>query len=1060
MADDVAEVAYAVAFDGVPKIFVDNDGLNNTWAATAGFASAFTGLIRPASLPCAVDLRLGELSDSDAVIEIDDIDGTLAALFGSSIANAETLMTTLEPGTDPAPDALDSMHVGHEAIGSAGQRRRYSCVPGYNVGLRHLGYNHAYAIGQGPTPVTANPVLWPGRRVAVYRVKKIGGTWQALSAAERVWFGSLLGQGSHDAGTWSFKCAGPESWASGNLGSAAWETPLECEPLFSLKDGVAAGEELVTVSIQLVQLDDTSVVHHTWQASYGADIPGGTTTYTDLVQAINDILDAAQTDATSGDAYQEGNSQVRYSTSPGHDGFIVEWNRDAEDASAFDPVTANDEWVVRFQVGLHEKVWAALGYDVRQQSGADPVDQPEAFALFSPVGTKGRWIGDFFSADKYAMAAYMSEGQDFSGLQKTNYTNGQAERRWPPLFAGGGAQWSGQVGQEFTFDTDSPVFMPSSLSRPLMADPDDPAAAFTIGGDIGPVTHTGLIVITGPYRRRGDTDKMEAVEGYAFELERERREGKTVQVARVCWREVSDGSLAVDADSRARLVIYRWEDPKLFGFDYSKFTGSWAAWRDPPVGSSLGFSARPLVVFDHGDAGDRIDRVMQRVLATTGTAVSWFSDSGLTIDLYGLNPASAFLEAGANDYATGAVPFDAEVAEMGLGVPASMIQDEAAWTAAVSVVGPNLRRCKAAFGSNISANKLMRTLLSPTGLCMSLAGGKFGIFDPWSLPTPEEADAEIDAEWYAGKAGDPTSAIPKQEFRVLAPIDWLDVKARIEPYEGKPFRTFQRKATDMGARYRSQTIPHAITGDHLVHPQIPNLLGASWTSELSARWKDGFAFWGLQHFAVPLDLHAEDAIGLWPGNSILLTDEWLADPAGEYGLNIAAGWVVSRTFDARNERVLLKVMINAETDFRMYAPAALATRYDEDEEDLGYRLAVADDWLGFRAGVYGVDCQGFAEPTWSIEGGDALIEIFQFDAVSWTRGIFGTVGSVTAAENDCWLNLTGALTGATFYSDMHHVVVLREFADQAAAWVLQWFAPVCLEDGTHSTGEDGIKLRI
>ena len=121
-----------------------------------------------------------------------------------------------------------------------------------------------------------------------------------------------------------------------------------------------------------------------------------------------------------------------------------------------------------------------------------------------------------------------------------------------------------------------------------------------------------------------------------------------------------------------------------------------------------------------------------------------------------------------------------------------------------------------------------------------------------------------------------------------------------------------------------------------------------------------------------------------------------ADPS-----SIAAGWVVSRDFDCVGERVLLRVILNAETDFVMYAPACVATRYDEDEEDEGYRLAVEDDWLGFRNGE-SFDCQGFEEPSWSIEGGDANIEIFQFDGVTWTRGIYGVVSSVTAATGNCW----------------------------------------------------------
>jgi hypothetical protein len=1058
MADDSVEAVYAWAIDGVPRIFVETEELNTAWAVAGGFATSYAGLIAPQSLPCAIDLRLGELDDTDAQIQVEDIDGTLAALFGSRYADADALTTTLEPGAT-AGASLFSKHVGLEAIGSAGERRRHSCIPGYNIGLRHLGHMHANEIGQGPTPVTDTPVLWPGRRCAIYRVKKIGGTWQALSAAKRLWFGTLLGQGEHDAGTWTFKCAGPESWASGNLGIGAWENPLTLIPVTAIDDNT---ESLVTVGLRLIQLDSVELGEpfHVWQEIYEDNL-SGVTDYEDLVNQINAILDDAQDDAGSGDVYREGASQIRYSISAGHDGFCVQWERDSEDASGFDPATDSEQYVVELRIQLHEKAWFMLGYDVRQQTDAlDPVEQADAFGLFRPMDPQvgpGRYTGYFYSANARAMAAFVSADQDFSALDKYDFTNGQAERRWPPLNSGGAVAWSGEVGQEFQIDAPTdPVHMTGSLNRPVMSAGDDLATAYSLTGGLV-CNRQGLLVVSGPYRRRGDNDKVDPIAGYAFEVERERREGQTVQVLMCAWREGDAGSIATDSAGLPRLVVMAWMDPRMYGFDYSRFTGTWGGLRDPQK-DARGMVGRPLTVFEYNTSlGDRLDLVLQRVLATTGTAGTWYSDSGKTVPVFG-NPGVYYFEEGSNDLGTG-FPTDAEYAELGLGVPASMIQDDAAWLDSLLEIGPNLRRCKAAFASVVSARHLVRTLLSPTGLCMSLAGGKFGIFDPWRLPSPSNADAVIDKEWYAGEPGDPTSAIPSQNFRIFAPIDLLEVKARIEPVEGKHLRTFERKATDFASRYRQQTIRHAITGDHLVHPSVPGEeVGSDWQPDFNERWRRGFDFWGTQHFAVNLDLHAEDAIDLWPGNSILLADEWLADPGGEYGISNAPGWIVSRTFDCVTERVMLRVIVNAETDFYMYCPAANCTRYDENDLGSGHRLKVDDDWLGARAGE-SFDCSLYDEPSWSTEGGNALIEVYQFDGASWTGGIYGTVTSVTESVGACWLNLSGAMTGAAFRSDRHSIVVLRKWDEQTAAWVLRWFAPVCLEDGTHSTGEDGVKLR-
>jgi hypothetical protein len=1054
MADDSAEVAYAWPIDGVPTIFVSHEGLDNTWAEAAGFVTAHPGLVLPQSLPCGIDLRLGELDDSDAQIQVLDTDGTLADLFGSQLADADMLITTLEADVTAGASLFD-LHVGLEAIGPAGERRQHSCVPGFNIGMRHLGQQHASQIGQGPTPVTTKPRLWPGRRCAVYRVKKINGTWQALSAAERVWFGTLLGQGEQDAGTWTFKCAGPESWVSGNLGIGTWENPLPLIPLTTIEDADAP----IEVRLQLVQLDDVNTVFHTWQESWvDSATLAGAGNYADLTTAINSVLDDVQDDATSGDAYREGDSQLRYATEAGHDGFVIQWHRDEEDASAFDPATDSEQYCVQLVITAHEKVWFMLGYDVRQQTAAlDPVDQEDAFGLFEPAEGEGRFTGYFYSANAKAMAAFVSEEQDFSALEEDDYTNGQVERRWPPLYAGGATLWTGKAGQEFQIEADDPVYMTGSLNRPVMAATNDPSTAITISSGVGAANRQGLLVVEGPYRRRGDSDKMDPIAGYAFEVERERREGKTIQVVRACWREGDSGSIATDSEGRPRLVVYAWEDPKMYGFDYAKFEGTWGAWRDPPK-DTRGLEGRPLTVFEYNSTlGDRIDLVLQRVLATTGTADTWYSDSGLTTPVFG-NPAVVYFAEGDNDLGSD-VPTDAEYAELGLGVPASMIQDPDDWATALLEVGPNLKRCKAAFASVVSARHLVRTVLSPTGLCMSLAGGKFGIFDPWRMPSPSDAVAQIDSEWYAGDPGDPASAIPSQDFRIFAPIDLLDVKARIEPVHGKPLREFQRKATDQGSRYRPQTIKHAIAGDHLVHPDIGGTeTGANWLPDFNERWRRGFDFWGIQHFAVSLDLHAEDAIDLWPGDSLLLSDEWLADPGGEYGISIAPGWVISRTFDCENERVLLRAVVNAETEFHMYCPVAVCTRYDQNDLGNGHRLAVKDDCLGVRGGD-SFDCELFDEPSWSTEGGNALIEAYQFDGVSWSGGIYGTVASVTASAGACWINLTGALTGNTFYSDKHTIIVLRKYGEQSAAWVTRWFAAVCLEDGTHSSGVEGVKLR-
>ncbi|MHC4505638.1 MAG: hypothetical protein ACYTFI_20215, partial [Planctomycetota bacterium] len=135
--------------------------------------------------------------------------------------------------------------------------------------------------------------------------------------------------------------------------------------------------------------------------------------------------------------------------------------------------------------------------------------------------------------------------------------------------------------------------------------------------------------------------------------------------------------------------------------------------------------------------------------------------------------------------------------------------------------------------------------------------------------------------------------------------------------------------------------------------------------------------------------------------------------------------ILGRVYDAKREVIAFEVMLGAETEWRMYAPAALVTEYDEAGP---LRLLCVDDVFNDNDKL---DVEGFAEPDYSSEGGDADVEVFEFDGSTWNGGIFGQVASVDATPGSSSITLTGALTGAPWKSDRHHVVVLREWGADA-----------------------------
>jgi hypothetical protein len=115
-----------------------------------------------------------------------------------------------------------------------------------------------------------------------------------------------------------------------------------------------------------------------------------------------------------------------------------------------------------------------------------------------------------------------------------------------------------------------------------MADPEDSSQAFTLSKGAGVVNRQAVLVLQGPYRRRGDEDQVDPAAGFGVVTARERLEGRTVQVARVAWRARADGSIAVDSDNWPRLVIYELLNPRIYGFDYQRIIGTWGGFRDPP----------------------------------------------------------------------------------------------------------------------------------------------------------------------------------------------------------------------------------------------------------------------------------------------------------------------------------------------------------------------------------------------------------------------------------------------------------------------------------------------
>ncbi len=1038
------EVAYLLLIDGIPLAMATSETVDKTYVQTLGFEGVYHGLAFPQALDCGLDLRKGMLDGSTATFVIEDVDGSLPALFGASLESAEPLLVRVDAGTDPADSSLWGKYVGTETMGSAGERRRYSCVPGWHVGMGHISAGHAEVTGVAASAVRDVPIVWEGRRCCVYRLTRPVGSSQwpdltdeSVRVATRVWFGTLLGRGEQEGRVWRLDAAGPESWIMGSLGASITQIPYPID--VGVHFDTDAHEHVLVGWLDIMWLTDETTVKHTYALqTTNTDLLAGADSYADVVAAVDSFLQILANDNSQGTALSaEGLSGLRCSALGGQEGIAVRWDRAAH--AGGDLIA--DGWCLRLQLLAHPKVWKILGYDPEVQRHLDPLDEAR-FAEFRPshfdVDYPDHWRLIAWSASPQGMQMRQehpgAHWQSFDDWPHT--TNNKQWRQWWPIYRGGANVFDlNATLQPFWLTHFEPVFLvAASKAAPLPADPDDPSSPATIAG-VGPVTHQGLVAFTGPYRDETDPEA----------------EVKTItMIARVAWREHPDGSIATE-NARPKLLVYEWPEPKLYGLELEVPKPTlWAAWRLAPEDGQP-HVMRPLLVTEHGTGPDVASYVMARLWASTGAGGGWFTDDSYTTPAYGLS-GTARQEPGPNDLGIPGIGdlgrvTDANESTFALAVPAEMIaagaDEQGGLEAAIEqMADPDLFRVKVCVGKVVSALDVMRSILSPIGWSVCLAGGKFGLFDPFHFQAPLTDSGVVTSESFAGTPGEPDSVRPSQDLRKYGSIDRVILDARLNPITGEHARSEVLRSPDPGMLYRAQSIEHRVDGSHLIYPKLENTKGAYWLGGWQERWRVIGRWWNERHFECTLTLPASRHAEFWPGSVISVSSEWLVDPAGAaYGIVQAPGYVTSRRFDAVSCTIEVTCLVSAKT-LRLYAPAAKATRYVTDEGGVGYQLICEDDYLGIRGNTGTFDVQGFVEPSWSQVGGDADIEIFAFDGVEWTGGIYGTVASVHAEPGNCYIQLTGPLTGATWLRDQHHIVVLRDALEQTAAWPYVVYAPI------------------
>lgn len=1024
--EDIGNVGHVLVMDGIEPGFTDHHGL--VGIDTGGGHDVRLGLTREGlSFRIAGDLRTGQFLDSPLKCTIVDFEGDLAALWRSISDDVRQLGDVpIGAGAPIAPDddlsgrtELHGMHIGLEQIGPAGERHQFPVPPDYAIG-------HAHAIGQPEldlegAPVSANPVVWTGRRIALYRCYRDHITypndatqgWRPFSEAVRLWWGTMRDAGEVQGREWAIECDGPESWLRKPLG-------VGYQPRGVPEHGVLVGAD-TTLSAEQSQIGillitpGGGVGFENWGFANFTYTITGTTPSEILADVQAAILDIASV---------IGGVDGIFNDQPG---CHVEMTNEGGVQINVDPATPAP---ATLHLCIHREVWTVLGYDIEQaQAVAPDYEDPRAVPFSSSNA-----LSDFSDAPPGYVIGHFPTGGWRSPSPETEtdtggLTNDGNTRFYTPWYANGafalladptkGGTVAGQVvriGDAIlgVNTSSSTVAHPGQLDRPVASDPSDPQAAATIPG-VGNCTRQGVWALFG--KRRFASTIIPGTEQILDE----------VQWVRASWQGAGGLQQGLVASDVILVTEY-------LGIARTRMTTNWVARVDAPNPETDGMiRALPVLMFGYRPDADRADIVLQRLLLTSGTSAGWSS--------FASDPVAG-LDPGDNDPGGTAIVLDAELAELGLGIPASMIAPVAEWSEAVDrVEPPSILNVKVGVESGYQAEDLCRALMQPVGWAWQLRNGRYGVWCPADAITLADVTVVLDRSVKTARYRDQGRRVISQELRKWQPVDKWKIDSGWQPHLSKATTQFDRQSPDSGFRYR----PGEVTQNVLAH-----FYRNQFADGITQRLGHVARFWTKRHFEVkgypvPMLGVGEE---IWLGTIVRLTDPELVDPIGEYAVVNRIAIVTSCTttmgINEGTKTVDLLVLADRSSTPRLHAPSAQAYGYNSATR----LMSVRDNWLGIEADGWS-DAAGFVEPTYDgivPYGGDAVVVWWQWDGDTWSQTGSGTVDAVVTTPGAATLHFSAPITG-TYYRDMDTIVVLAPTTTANAAWVDALYAPICDDAG-------------
>lgn len=1014
------------------------DGCEVAWVTHADMDTLTTGdgrtlrnglMIDGLEVSESIDIRDGMLEQVDATITVRDFVGDLPSLFAVWGVDDEPLGVEINPSTDlSAVPALFDANIGTERIGSAGERHQYPAPLGAYLPQRHIADSNADGVELAPAPVSSSPIVWNGRRVALYRCyrdhhtypdRSTGVTsWRPLSEAVLVWWGTLRDAGSVDGRQWSFECDGPDSWLRRDLGSAYSRGPFSCVSIPNLP----ASQRLIGVSLRLNT--PTSALFY------------GRSNFTDTLSGVDDVASWGQGIASAvGDASLDATGDTATAWVD-EDGGVAFYDHALR---MFVVGTAASAQGGVMYVVLHSRVWASLGFDIAVQSRLDQSDP--LYVDFRPYSDEGGWhnlgpLGD--AGDGYWIAA-MPAGSSDPAAPGTIHTT-QARFRQDVYALPFQPNDTATIYLGSQFDV-SHIRNPGQLDAPPKADPSNASEPYPIGSG---VNRQGLFIFRG--RRRTDTGGIDETDA----------EYDETQVARCSWRD-SNGLILGN-----EITITEWLEPGIFSIDRPRMNSDW-------LFLAGGIEVTPILHLGYSRGGtDALHHVVQRLLRTSGTSGGWYTDAPVYSDPAYSDDAVAGLEPGSNEWGIPAVMrHDGDDADVGLAIPDDVMQSPVQFADEVSALSAEQLTCKVVAEPGTNSEDVLRGLLQPMGLAMSLRGGRYGLIDVTRTLGSDDVqyvlDQSVKATDYDGKRKP-----LKIDLRAFQPIDKVTINTDYVPGDGyRRTRTFT--SADRGKRYRqgAQEKSYDAIG---VRPST------SWYERIAvvSRWYER------RHFVIKAYPVMAAIVGdLHAGDVVAITEPSAIDPSGAYGVTSAIGRILSVRRRISYGQDEVDILVTPQTSGQSapphHAPSALVRGFDTDNE----RILVHDSWLGFEnanddefgaigfgtigSAVIGNEYGGWSDASFFVEpsyigadpfGGNAVIRLLQFDGSSWSFTSTMTVQSVQTTPGNSWIQV--ATLPGTYNVYAPSIVVMAPWDSQTAAWVRAVYCPIGDSVGVYGAGNDDV----